>query len=1060
MRDGIEIETLRRKLPFYELRRKAGDKIEMDWDAEWKRFDAARLFDFDLASVSDAELSTIRERRDDLLEGNQAALSILTRVVDGLCGYPITPSTPIAEGFATAAANGTENLFGHRLMYFQPSDELSAVAAVEAMASQGGRYVGNTSSQGLALKTKNLFSVAGKRLPVVMTVMARELNKGSLSIHAGHTDFYGVRNAGWAQLVSEDNEELHELLPVAFKVAELRQVMLPCMVIGDGFIKSHALENIRVLSDDFLRRFVGPPNRMYQPGFDLYTLTGTFTDTDLTMEGQVGQDFAYRFLRKAFLAAMRVMNQLLGTRLELVEHYRTEDADMVIVVIGSAVGVVKDVVDYYRDVKGWKIGVTRPVLFTPPCYEEIAQGVRGAKAVTVLERAAIAHNQPLLRDVQVALQLSPPEGGQMPAVFQGVYGLGSKDFNKYDVAAVVENMKAHLNGERGRSLQEFYVGIEGPYTLKPVELPGYEERELGMTFVGVGAEGVKTALETAGHIYAQDTGEGAKHIQSGARYGAARKGAAVFMNLRISDGPIRNSSELTERAVLAFFNEKFLVDEVLREYVGGLKRGGLFVINSTRPASELLASFSEYVQTLIRDREIRLVAFDATRAALTHLDRNLPGAAILGLINKGVGILPEEVFEGKFKKIIGAKLAKKGGKGIVESNVALLRHGSGQTVSKTVEYTTGSLRKAAREAGTEPTSVTGRDGDVLPLPVELEARDELGTIKSVHLIRPYEEIFYKEIIQPISTGKKVPWDRFLPLVPGGTSKYRDMSHIATQLPVYDASKCVACGQCAATCPDSALYCTITDRPIPESAARYFKIFKKPPKGIPWDRFAMNINVKKGSCKGCGICAQVCPTDALAMVPKTGLSDAAFLPDACREFDKTAEAAPYVDQMPIMQQVLFVFSKLYPGRHTLCPGCSEGTISLLTFFAAESLRNHPQGIATFYQGLKVLSEKNRPGHRAYARQRLQHLHDQCHGVQPGFRIDQPLQLADLPGRALRFRDGLCRGPGGQVQPRPGLHEPLHRRVEQGHRLRRATAPSTISVTAPSITLSARISTSPG
>ena len=154
---------------------------------------------------------------------------------------------------------GKKNIFGNELMYFQPSDELSAIVAVEAMACQGGRYADNTSSQGLLLKTKNLFSVAGKRLPVVMTVMAREVNKGSLSIHCGHTDFYAVRNAGWAQLVTGDNQELHDLLPMAYKVSEMRQVMLPCMVIGDGFIKSHAIENIKELSDDYSALFCGGP---------------------------------------------------------------------------------------------------------------------------------------------------------------------------------------------------------------------------------------------------------------------------------------------------------------------------------------------------------------------------------------------------------------------------------------------------------------------------------------------------------------------------------------------------------------------------------------------------------------------------------------------------------------------------------------------------------------------------------------------------------------------------------------------------------------------------------
>jgi pyruvate/2-oxoacid:ferredoxin oxidoreductase beta subunit/Pyruvate/2-oxoacid:ferredoxin oxidoreductase delta subunit len=176
--------------------------------------------------------------------------------------------------------------------------------------------------------------------------------------------------------------------------------------------------------------------------------------------------------------------------------------------------------------------------------------------------------------------------------------------------------------------------------------------------------------------------------------------------------------------------------------------------------------------------------------------------------------------------------------------------------------------------------------------------------------------------------------------------------------VYDPAKCTVCGACAATCPDSALYCTVTDRPVPDGAERYFKVFKKPPKGIPWDRFAMNINVIPEACKGCGICAQVCPTDALRMVAKSDAGEADFLPEELKELDNTYEAARYVDQMPLMNQVLFVFSKLYPGRHTLCPGCSEGTISLLTFFAAESLRNHPQGIETFYQGIKVLSERNR------------------------------------------------------------------------------------------------------
>jgi pyruvate-ferredoxin/flavodoxin oxidoreductase len=972
MKPKIDIDTLFDQLP-YRKKKEEGKKTQVDWQAEWERFDAKKLFEFDLSGIPSEQLSAIREREEAIMDGNHAAISVLTRLVDGLCGYPITPSTPIAEEFARVSSQGQKNLFGTELMYFQPSDELSAIAAVEAMASQGGRYVDNSSSQGLVLKTKNLFSVAGKRLPVVMTVMAREVNKGSLSIHCGHNDFYGVRNTGWIQLVAGDNQELHDLLPVAFKTSELRQVMLPSMVIGDGFIKSHALENIGQLSDAFLKYFVGPPNRFYQPDFEQRTLTGTFTDVDLTMEGQVAQDHAYRFAKRGLIAAMNVMNKIMDTDLKVVECYRTEDAEMVIVILGSAAGVLKDVVDYYREVKGLKVGVVRPVLFNPPCFQELAYGVRNAKVVTVLERTGMAHNQLLLTDIQTALQVSIRAGREgrdehkiygrqdMPTLLHGVYGLGSKDFNKYDAASVVENMWSCLQGKtRDHFLRDFFVGIEGPYTLEPKPLPKYKDRELGMTFIGIGAEGVKTALETAAVIYAEGGANGKRYIQSGARYGAARKGAPVFMNLRIGSYPIRNASELTEYEVLAFFNDKFLSGEILRDYLGGLKENGLLVVNSSRTTDELIKSFPPEMSELITKRKIKLIAMDATREALNHLKRNLPGAMLLGLINGETGILSADAFEKKFQSILIEKLGPKKGREIVESNVALLKKGA-RLASLTSDQAMTTIAEVS--GGQSPAEAArlenfGKGPGTAGLRTKLTKKDELGTIKPVNLMEDYQKQFNRDMLGPIMEGKKVSWDKFLPVVPAATSRFRDMSYIGTQIPVWDAKKCIACGMCAVSCPDSAIYSTITDKDLPEGAARYFKVFKKSPKGIPWEQFAMNINVIDSACKGCGVCAQVCPADAFSMADKASVRETDFLPEKYQDFDNTYHAAGYVDRMALNHQVLFVFSKLYPGKHTLCPGCGEGTINLLTFFALESLRNSPKGIETFYQGIKVLSDINR------------------------------------------------------------------------------------------------------
>jgi pyruvate-ferredoxin/flavodoxin oxidoreductase len=971
MKPKIDIDTLFEKLP-YRIKKKKGKKTQVDWQAEWERFDAKKLFEFDLSGIPPEKLNAMREREEAILDGNHAALSILTRLVDGLCGYPITPSTPIAESFARASSEGQKNLFGTELMYFQPSDELSAIAAVEAMACQGGRYVDNSSSQGLVLKTKNLFSVAGKRLPVVMTVMAREVNKGSLSIHCGHNDFYGVRNTGWTQLVAGDNQELHDLLPVAFKTAELRQVMLPSMVIGDGFIKSHALENVGQLSDAFLKYFVGLPNRLYQPDFEQRTLTGTFTDVDLTMEGQVAQDHAYRFAKRGLIAAMNVMNKIMGTDLKVVECYRTEDAEMVIVILGSAAGVVKDVVDYYREVKGLKVGVVRPVLFNPPCYQELAYGIRNAKVVTVLERTGMAHNQLLVSDIQTALQVSIRAGREgreehkiygrqdMPTLLHGVYGLGSKDFNKYDAASVVENMWSCFQGKtRDHFLRDFFVGIEGPYTLEPKPLPKYTDRELGMTFIGIGAEGVKTALETAAVIYAEGGANGKRYIQSGARYGAARKGAPVFMNLRIGSYPIRNASELTEYEVLAFFNDKFLSGEILRDYVGGLKESGLLVVNSPRTSDELIKSFPPEMRELITEKKIKLIALDATREALKHLKRNLPGAMMLGIINGETGILSADAFEKKFQSILKEKLGPKKGREIVESNMALLKEGA-RLVSLTSDQVVTIAEVPGDQSPTEAVRSEnfGKGPGTAGLRTKLTKKDELGTIKPVNLMEDYRKQFNHDMLEPIMEGKKVPWDKFLPVVPAATSRFRDMSYIGIQIPVWDAKKCIACGMCAVSCPDSAIYSTITDKDLPEGAARYFKVFKKSPKGIPWEQFAMNINVIDSACKGCGVCPQVCPVDALSMADKASVSETDFLPEKYQDLDNTYHAAQYVDRMALNHQVLFVFSKLYPGKHTLCPGCGEGTINLLTFFALESLRNSPKGIETFYQGIKVLTDINR------------------------------------------------------------------------------------------------------
>ena len=359
-------------------------EIDFKRDFEYT-FNGARLFDCEgyveaVKQEAGDDFAAMSRQEDFIGDGNSTVVNVLKRVVTGLVGYPITPSTPIAEGMAKAYADGFVNVFGERIFYFQPESELGAMAFLEGAASQGGRYADNTSSQGLTYKYKNMYSVAGKRLPVLMTMQTRELNKGSLSIHNGHADLYAARGAGWLQFMSANNQEMHYLIPLVYKAIEQRQLMLPAIVAGEGFLKSHSIENIKIVSDEFLKYFVGEPNRLFQPDFDNPVLMGTFTDIGVTMPTQMKQDLALLNAKKYVKAAMRVMNAILGTSLDVVEDYYAAESEYVVVCLGAAAGTMKEAIDYYR-AKGVSVGLLRPVLFYPVCTEELARGIQNAKVV-------------------------------------------------------------------------------------------------------------------------------------------------------------------------------------------------------------------------------------------------------------------------------------------------------------------------------------------------------------------------------------------------------------------------------------------------------------------------------------------------------------------------------------------------------------------------------------------------------------------------------------------------------------------------------------------------------
>ncbi len=928
---------------------------EIDFKRDFEvKFNGARLFDHeayveDIKTQAGDEFQLIGKQERLIGDGNSVAVNVLKRIVSGLVGYPITPSTPIAQGMAKAYADGCVNVFGERIFYFQPESELGAIAFLEGAASQGGRYADNTSSQGLTYKYKNMYSVAGKRLPVVMTMQTRELNKGGLSIHNGHVDLYAARGAGWLQFMSADNQELHYLIPLAFKVAEQRQVMLPAIVAGEGFLKSHSVENIRILSDAFLKYFLGEPNRLFQPDFDHPVLMGPFTDIGVTMPTQMKQDLAIMNAKKYVKAAMKVMNTLLGTSLDVVEDYYAAESEYVIVCLGAVAGTMKEAVDYYRS-KGISIGLLRPVLFYPVCTEEIARGIQNAKVVTVMEKTALANERYLLHDVEEAAYNGYAGKSFNPVISSGIYGLGSQDFSIEDGFAVIENM---LDAQPRKV---FGVGIKGPSVLPRVFHQDYREKEVGITFIGVGAEGVKTAQETLSKIIAK----AGKYVQTSAKYGASRKGGMVVMNARVSSEPIRICSDVSRVETLAVFNDKYLLDNSLLKFIRGICPGGYLVVNTINSREELLEKAIPEVRELIGGGTFNLVLLDASGAARQQLKRNLPGTPILGAINRVIELLPPDDFREAFRQELAGKFS--GAKaGLVDINLELLE----------VPYQLSAVTDCRTDDGgsTAEKATAPKAKEIYYEPESqgyLES-DEYATMTFPSVLGDkYRPLFIEKVLKPLSQGEDISWEEFHNVVPAGTSAFHDSSLIGTILPVYDPQKCISCGLCIAACPDNALRVTVVyDHEYKKLAEPVQNLFRP----LDLSKFTgsrdevfkesyFNINVISQYCKGCGSCAEVCKTKALNMVEKTSVSaagDQRFLPPEIFAHDVSETITPHVKEGRYLHQLMLSYSgqKFLPGGHSLCPGCGEGIIENLVFATAEMVRRNPRLIADLYRSIPTL-----------------------------------------------------------------------------------------------------------
>ena len=371
--------------------------------------------------------------RKDRLSGNEAVAEALRQInPDVMAAFPITPSTEIPQYFSKLVANGQVDS-----EFIPVESEHSAMSAVIGSQSAGARSVTATSSAGMALMWEELYLAASNRLPCVLTLVNRALS-GPININCDHSDSMGARDSGWIQIYAENNQEVYDNLCMAYRIAEHKDVMLPVMICQDGFITSHAVENIVLNEDEDVKNFVGeynPENSLLNPECPM--AVGPYSVTNYYFEAKRAQAEALKNAKQVTLDVAKEDAKISGREYGLFEEYKMDDAEYAVVIIGSAAGTAKDAVDELRE-QGIKAGLIKIRLFRPFPAEEIAESLKNIKAVALMDRTESYNDNcgPIGSEVTTALY----RAGSNALAVNYVYGLGGRDVKVGDMVEVYKEL--------------------------------------------------------------------------------------------------------------------------------------------------------------------------------------------------------------------------------------------------------------------------------------------------------------------------------------------------------------------------------------------------------------------------------------------------------------------------------------------------------------------------------------------------------------------------------------------------------------------------------------------
>ncbi len=756
-------------------------------------------------------------RKMKTMDGNQAAAHVAYAYTEVATIYPITPSSVMPEHVDEWATEGRKNIFGQTVQVTEMQSEAGAAGAVHGSLSAGALTTTFTASQGLLLMIPNLYKVAGEQLPGVFHVSARALASHALSIFGDHSDVYACRQTGAAMLCESSVQEVMDLSPVAHCAA--LKGKLPFINFFDGFRTSHEIQKIETWDYEDLKDLVDMDaidefrNHALNPNHPCQR--GSAQNPDIFFQAREACNPYYDAMPGIVQEYMDKVNAKIGTNYKLFNYYGAEDAEKVIVAMGSACDTIEETIDYLL-AAGEKVGVVKVRLYRPFCAQALIDAIPDTvKYINVLDRTKEpgAQGEPLYLDVVSALKGSKFDS--VP-VYSGRYGLGSKDTTPAQIVAVFNNTEK----------ERFTIGIEDDVTNLSLTtgpaLVTTPEGTINCKFWGLGADGTVGANKNSIKIIGDNTD---MYAQAYFDYDSKKSGGVTMSHLRFGKSPIKSTYLIHQANFVACHNPSYVNKyNMVQELVDG----GTFLLNCPWDMEGLEKHLPGQVKAYIADHNIKFYTIDGIKIGKEIGLGGRINTVLQSAFFKLAAIIPEEEAIDLMKKAAKATYGRKGDK-IVQMNYDAIDAGAKQVHEVEVPESW----KSCQDEGLFSPEVKGGREDVVSFVknIQTKVNSQEGNTLPVSAFKDYVD------------GS----------TPSGSSAYEKRG-IAVDIPVWKPENCIQCNRCAYVCPHAVIRpVALTEEEYanaPEGMAAIDMI------GMPGMKFSMTVSAY--DCTGCGSCANVCP----------------------------------------------------------------------------------------------------------------------------------------------------------------------------------------------------------